>query len=490
MRRTWKLAVEGRTAALRSRSRCRSSRPLPILAWLGLLVASGQATALRAQPSVAHQPEKLRLTTAPGDSIKRVTLADAVRGAYQVSPAAVAAGGLITSTAWQVRNAKLALLTPTVSVGGDLYSQAPKVFNFNVVPPNPDAFGMPGALPLTSQTADANVTAAYTFSTGGQNFSRVRAAHFAQASAEANQDAVRADTRVDVETAYYTVTADAELLRVAEENVQNLTEQLALSRARVNAGAAVQTDSLQIALQLTTAEVNLLQQRATTRTDRLALGRQIGVSEAVDAQPLDSTAPPELPFTVDEAVAQALRTGPLYERARAGERAAGAAVAVQEGSFLPSVTLSATRFAYGDQEFPNQLYRNQFALSLSFPILDQGQREYNIAVASASLDSARAARADLDRGARQDVTNAYDAYNTARATVGMQQTSVLVARENLRVATLRYRSGLENVLNLLTAQQSLTQAESDLVNARKNARLALAALQARLGKQLIKEEAL
>jgi outer membrane protein TolC len=42
----------------------------------------------------------------------------------------------------------------------------------------------------------------------------------------------------------------------------------------------------------------------------------------------------------------------------------------------------------------------------------------------------------------------------------------------------------------VTAQISLTQAESDLVNARKNAWLALAALQARLGIQLIREESL
>jgi outer membrane protein TolC len=111
-------------------------------------------------------------------------------------------------------------------------------------------------------------------------------------------------------------------------------------------------------------------------------------------------------------------------------------------------------------------------------------------VASASLDSARAVRADLDRGARQDVTNAYDAYNTARATVELQRTGVVVARENLRVATLRYEKGVENVLNLLTAQVSLTQAESDLVNARKSARLALAALHARLGRELVPEESL
>src|SRR5215469_1651359 len=463
------------------------TRFLPIIAWAGALMALAEGATLSAQP---NQPAPSAIPQTPvlsGDTLPSVSLGDAVRAAYQVAPRAVAAGGLIGTTAWQQRSAVLGLMTPSLSVGGDLYSQTPKVFNFNTIPPT--GFNPAGIVP-TSQTADANVTAAYTFSLGGQNFSRVRAAHFAVASAEANQDAVRADTRVSVETAYYTVTADQELLRVAEEQVRTVTEQLALARSRVNAGAAVETDSLQLALELTTARVNLLQQQAATQVDRLALGRQIGVSQPVMAQPLDTMPPPQLPVTVDDAVAQALKTGPLYARARAAERAAGASLAVEAGSFLPSVTLSASRFAFGNQVLPNQLYRNQFAVSVSFPILDQGQREYNVAVASASLDSVRAARADLDRGARQDVTNAYDAYNTARATVELQQASVLVARENLRVATLRYRGGVENVLNLLTAQQSQTQAESDLVNARKTARLALATLQARLGKQLVPEEGL
>jgi len=270
--------------------------------------------------------------------------------------------------------------------------------------------------------------------------------------------------------------------------VRILTEQLAISRARVRAGAAVQTDSLQVLLQLTTARVSLLRQHAAVDVDRLALGRRIGQSTPVGAQPLDTLPAPPLPFTLNDAVNMALASGPAYLRARAGERAMRAQLAVQVGSFIPSLNLTATRFAYGDAVLPNQLYRSQFSVGVSFPILDQGVRVAGVVSARASVDSARAARADLERGSVQDITSAYEAYNTARATVDMQQVSVLVARENLRVSTLRYRTGAENILNLLTAQVSLTQAESDFVSARKNTRLALANLQSIIGRTLISEE--
>jgi outer membrane protein TolC len=371
-----------------------------------------------------------------------------------------------------------------VSVGGNANSLTPQVFNFNVLPPG----GAFTSLSPTSHTTDANIQASYTLFGGGQSFSRVRAARAAEAAAYANNDAVRSSTRVETEAAYYAVIADQELLRVAEEQVQKVTDELAISRARVLAGAAVQTDSLQILLQLTSARVSLLQQRAALQVDRLALGRRIGVNTPVGAEPLDTLPAPPLPFTVSEAVHMALAGGPAYLRARAGERAIGAQLAVEVGSFIPSLNMSATRFAYGDAVLPNQLYRSQFSVSVSFPILDQGVREAGVVSARASLDSARAAVADLERGSSQDVTSAYEAYGTARAIVDMQQAAVVVARENLRVATLRYRTGAENILNMLTAQISLTQAESDLVSARKNTRLALASLQSLIGRPLTSGE--
>jgi outer membrane protein TolC len=439
-----------------------------------MLIAFVGLMALQAATVPAIEPE----------SIPTIGLTDAIRRAYDVSPTAVAARGQLGTFTWARRAAIGALFTPSLTVGGNVTSLTPQIVNFNVLPPG-------GALPTlapTSHTTDANIQLSYTLFGGGQSLSRVRAARAAEAAARANDESAQSSTRVQVETAYYAVIADQELLRVAEEQVRNLAEQLAISRARVRAGAAPQTDSLQVLLQLTTARVALLRQHAAVDVDRLTLGRRIGLSTPVGAQPLDTLPAAQLPFTLADAVNMALASGPAYLRARAGERAMNAQLAVQMGSFIPSLNVTATRFAYGDAVLPNRLYRSQFAVGLSFPILDQGVREAGVVSAHAAVDSARAARADLERGAGQDVTNAYEAYNTARATVDMQQVAVLIARENLRVSTLRYRSGAENMLNLLTAQVALTQAASDVVTARQNTRLALANLQSLMGRALVSEE--
>ena len=99
-------------------------------------------------------------------------------------------------------------------------------------------------------------------------------------------------------------------------------------------------------------------------------------------------------------------------------------------------------------------------------------------------DVARAIREDLERAVRRDVTQAYDGYQTSRAAVELAGVGVTVARENYRMQELRYRAGASTILDLLDAQVNLVQAEADLVQARYQTRLALAGLEAILGRRL------
>src|SRR3989442_13456943 len=107
--------------------------------------------------------------------------------------------------------------------------------------------------------------------------------------------------------------------------MQRAEQQLAVARARVVSGAAVQTDSLQLRLELTKARVGRLLQESALRIARLELGRRVGAAGPVDAAPLDTTPAPDLPITLTEPVAPGAREGPQKRVARANERAAGAA---------------------------------------------------------------------------------------------------------------------------------------------------------------------
>jgi len=412
---------------------------------------------------------------ASADTLPRVTLSEALQRAARLDPNYVQAIGAVDNAAWARRAAMSAMVLPSVSVGSDYTSFSTSQFNVGT-----------GAPARTSATA--RIDARFELFAGGRKFATLSQAGADLESARATEEQQRFLTALDTEADFYSVLSNHELVDVSRDRVRRAEEQLVVARARVMSGAAVQTDSLQILLELNRARVGLLQDEARLRVARLALGRRVGTPGGVDAVPLDSARAPDLPLTLVEAMTQAVEQGPEYRAARAGERAAEAAVRARRGSYLPSVFLSANEITFGDNFYPVGLTRRTLTVSLSYPLWDNANRELNYARARNARELARAVRADLERAAEVDVTAAWEAYQTARATSDFSEQALIVAREVFRVQESRYRAGASTILDLLDAQSGLTQAQADLVQARYAARLALAGLEAILGRRLFSDK--
>ena len=72
----------------------------------------------------------------------------------------------------------------------------------------------------------------------------------------------------------------------------------------------------------------------------------------------------------------------------------------------------------------------------------------------------------------------------ALAGVDLAEQNVDLSEESLRVVQERYRLGLATILELQDAQITLTQAEVDLVSRRFDYEVAIAAIEALLGRSL------
>jgi outer membrane protein TolC len=249
----------------------------------------------------------------------------------------------------------------------------------------------------------------------------------------------------------------------------------------------VQTDSLQLRLELSRAQVGQLLQETALRVARLSLGSRIGASGPVEAVPLDSVLPTP-PLTLDAAVEEATDQGPAYRQARALERAAAAVFRGRLGSYLPRVSLTGIGIGYDNHFYPKAAKFTQLTLTVTLPIWDNFQRQTLVAQARVSRDIFRAQRDSAERSIRRDVTAAYDGYVTARAAADIAAEARAVARESYRVQQSRYRAGASTILDLLKAQSDLDDAESGLVSARYAARLALAGLETIIGRRLFPEQ--
>jgi outer membrane protein TolC len=187
-------------------------------------------------------------------------------------------------------------------------------------------------------------------------------------------------------------------------------------------------------------------------------------------------------------VTELLDRGPELLAARAAERSADANVAAERGGYLPDITLGALTGAYDTRFFPSAVSRSQVGLTVSIPIWDGGQRELAIVRARGQRDIVRAQRQERERAATEMISEAYHGYETSRAAIELAQIGVAVASESYRVQRARYREGEAPILEILEAQGALSEAEATLVQARYATRLALARIEAVLGRRIFEQD--
>lgn len=433
-----------------------------IAALLVALQAAGAGTGLTGEMVDAR---------AASDTIPEVSLAEALDAAARVDPDYVSALRQVGDAAWVRRGAWSAFLLPSVDFQWSWSKFDPESFNI-------------GTNELTDRLTQFTLSASYDLFRGGAKIHELTRSSAAIDGAEAGELAARYQTALATEAAYYDVIAQRQLLEVVGERVRRAREQLEVARARVLSGDAVQTDSLQLLLELTRAEVDLLRQNSSLTVARLELGRRVGRTGPVDAAPLDPTPLRALPLSREQAIEEALEESPALRVARSQQRLADAAFKAERASYLPTVSLFGQWSGFDEQLIPDAQNRTSYGVRVSYPLFDGADRELRVFRASTARRVADAAAADVERTTVRDVTEAYEAFTTARASTELAERGVTVARETLRVQSERYRVGATTIIDLVIAQVDLAEAEADLVQARQSTRLALAGVEAILGRRL------
>ena len=403
-----------------------------------------------------------------------VSLAEAVRRALDVQPAMARARGDATNAGWQKRSAYGAFL-PTLSLSSTASRQ------------NTQSVGGLGfQVDPGTYTYSSGLTASVDLFTGFRRLANYR-------NADATQDAADAglvDQRYKVTAAtaqpFYTSLANEELVRVAEAQLERAKEELQISVNKFQAGAATRADTLTATVDLGNARLALLQAQANLATAQANLARQIGVDGVVRAVP-DSQLP-AIPDTT-ELRTVALRQAPVVVQAAAQERATAATLWSSRSQYLPRLTASYNTSSQGLNE-PWQGFAggnrnlNRLSFALSWTLFDGFQRERTAAQSSVDLDIARAQTADTRRQLGADLTQQLAAMSTAFAKIGITGANVVAAAEARRVTQERYRLGAGTLLDLLTAEANLTQAEVNQVQARYDYLIARAQVEALVGHAL------
>jgi outer membrane protein TolC len=267
--------------------------------------------------------------------------------------------------------------------------------------------------------------------------------------------------------------------------VRRAEEQLKTAVAKLRAGSATRSDSLRSLVTLGNARLDQITTQTQLATAEANLARLVGEGGRVRAA--DDSSFYRLMEVIDT---QALRTeaesrSPRVQSAAANAAAARASLRASRSAYWPSLTLAANTGWNGSRATDYDLFnQRQISLSLRWNLFDGFDRELTIVQRDAELDLAEASASDSQREVQAELTTRLAELEAARTRIGIAQTSVVAATEDTRVQQERYRLGVSTIVDLLTSQEALNQAEVDVVNARFDYLRAKAQLEALIGRNL------
>jgi outer membrane protein TolC len=400
-----------------------------------------------------------------------VTLDQAIELALQVQPAMVQARGQLTSAAAAQRQA-VGNWLPNISAGSGYSANSTTRFDE----------ATQRTVVGSSESYSANLSGSITVFDGLSRLYDNKAANADATAAQATLVNQRFQVTLQTKQSFFNALAAEELVRVSETRIERAMEQLKVAKEKLAAGTATRSDTLRSAVEVGNARLQKLTAETQLATAEANLARLIGVEGSVKAIREDRLlAVTEIDTTTLRR--EALAQSPAVYQADAQERAAQAQYNASFGQYLPRVTASYSR-SWAGSEFLNWNASWSARISASWPLFNGFTRELNRTRSAVTRDNARAQAEDTRRQVNAQLTQQLASLAAAQTRLEIALASRAASDEDLRVQQERYRLGAATILDVLTSQINLDQAEVDVIQARLDYLVAKAQIEAIVGREL------
>ncbi len=259
---------------------------------------------------------------------------------------------------------------------------------------------------------------------------------------------------------YYQLIGEQSLVRAYRQTVDEDTASLDSAHIQQKSGLATISDVLQAQAALAQARSELISAQAQMLSDRGGLAQSCGlpVNNPIPLIPLNTQVlPPLVTPSVQTLIHYAMRHNTTLSADAAQILADRADIQSDQAAGLPTLTLGVG----GGKRFQNQLEPSQnwsIGVTLTVPIFTGFKNTYQVAEARAQVSSAEAS---LNQESQTIALTVYQDYQTvlgAREAAKAARLAVLSAQASLAAVRAQYKVGLATMVDLLTAQATLTSA--------------------------------
>jgi len=303
-------------------------------------------------------------------------------------------------------------------------------------------------------------------------------------AANATQDNVVQGLFFSAIQGYYQVNAAQAAVASALEAERSSKASLDAATARYQVGVGTPADRLQAQTAHSQAVLDRIRAEGTLRNARGTLANLMGMDahRSFTLQPAaDTPATEQFQANVGELIAEARKRRPDLAAAEAQVAAAQAGIASARAAGKPSISVS-TDLAYLNRESSDASRSGGIGLNVTIPLFTGFANTYRIRSATEQAEARKAARDQLALQIALDVWQAYQNLQTETQSVQTSVDLVASATQNADVALGRYKAGVGNIIDVITAQAALASARAQRIQARFNWDIARAGLAYSMGR--------
>lgn len=328
----------------------------------------------------------------------------------------------------------------------------------------------------TLQNISAGVNANWRVFNGYKMWATKKRLEELEKAGELNFRKVVNETLYDVVVAYYNVVRLRRQLKSNDNQLELFQERLKIADVRFKIGSAAKNDLLQAQVDLNEQAANRINIRNSMELAMVTLNNLIGRKPEVKFQVVDSIYLNPLPDSAE------LRS--KIELANPDVLLAQNMLAVQiqsrkeiNAGRLPVITINGNyNFVKSSNSAGFNLFNQNFgpsaSVGIAVPIFNGGVIKKQLKVADIEMKNQQVAITKLKTDLNANMVSAYINYRNALAIVELERKNLLLASENITIASARFRMLNITSVELRQVQISYIDAENRLYDALYQAKLA------------------
>ena len=297
---------------------------------------------------------------------------------------------------------------------------------------------------------------------GGLINARKKVAKVGIDSAKANYDVVQSAVTQEAVIAHLNVIRDRQLIQLYERNVELLKDQKSNVQAMVSAGENTITDQALIDARLASIQVRLEQAQASLSASESNYKKLVG-------QPAPSLMPAntvQLPSSLQEIKAVAQKNNAQVKAVQTRAEAAYHNIEVAKSFGRPKLSLQGVlRAAEGQSETIRRNSAAEVLLNINVPLLSGGENKSRVRQAALAQSRAVLENHELHNNLNERLEQLWASVQSARRSKAPNEVQKIAAQKAYEAITKQREAGLATSLDVLSIEQTLLDAEINLIQA-------------------------